>query len=98
MRRIVAAGTLTRNGRAPAACAGASSGRPAGTIFSSVRREVSCGIVRSIAPAHYNGMMSVPLIQFENVTIQRGDRIVLDGIHLSIAQGEHVAILGPNGS
>ena len=42
--------------------------------------------------------MPVPLIQFENVTIQRGDRIVLDGIHLSIAQGEHVAILGPNGS
>jgi iron complex transport system ATP-binding protein len=42
--------------------------------------------------------MSVPLIQFENVTIQREDRIVLDGIHLSIAQGEHVAILGPNGS
>ncbi|HLK48172.1 MAG TPA: ATP-binding cassette domain-containing protein [Bryobacteraceae bacterium] len=42
--------------------------------------------------------MSVPLIQFENVTIQRGDRVVLDGIHLSIAQGEHVAILGPNGS
>jgi iron complex transport system ATP-binding protein len=42
--------------------------------------------------------MSVPLIQFENVTIQRDDRIVLDRIDLSIAQGEHVAILGPNGS
>lgn len=42
--------------------------------------------------------MAVPLIQFENVTIQRGDRVVLDQIHLSIAQGEHVAILGPNGS
>jgi len=42
--------------------------------------------------------MPVPLIQFENVTIQRGDRVVLDGINLSIAQGEHVAILGPNGS
>jgi len=42
--------------------------------------------------------MPVPLIQFENVTIQRGERTVLDGIHLSIAQGEHVAILGPNGS
>jgi iron complex transport system ATP-binding protein len=42
--------------------------------------------------------MSVPLIQFENVTIQRDDRIVLDRIDLSIAQGEHVAIMGPNGS
>jgi iron complex transport system ATP-binding protein len=42
--------------------------------------------------------MSFPLIQFENVTIQRDDRIVLDRIDLSIAQGEHLAILGPNGS
>ena len=42
--------------------------------------------------------MSLPLIQFENVTLKRGDRAVLDGINLSIAQGEHVAILGPNGS
>src|SRR5215467_3553957 len=42
--------------------------------------------------------MPVPLIQFENVTIQRGERVVLDGITLSIAQGEHIAILGPNGS
>jgi len=43
-------------------------------------------------------MPSVPLIDFQNVTVQRGDRIVLDGVTLSIAQGEHIAILGPNGS
>ena len=40
----------------------------------------------------------MPLIQLENVTVQRGPRVVLDGVTLSIAQGEHVAILGPNGS
>lgn len=43
-------------------------------------------------------MQQIPLIQFENVTVKRGERIVLDAISLSIAQGEHVAILGPNGS
>ncbi len=42
--------------------------------------------------------MPVPLIDFQNVTIQRGDRVVLDSVTLAIAQGEHVAILGPNGS
>jgi iron complex transport system ATP-binding protein len=42
--------------------------------------------------------MSVPLIHFENVSIQRGSRVILHDINLSIAQGEHVAVLGPNGS
>jgi iron complex transport system ATP-binding protein len=42
--------------------------------------------------------MSVPLIHFENVSIQRGSRVILHDINVSIAQGEHVAILGPNGS
>jgi iron complex transport system ATP-binding protein len=42
--------------------------------------------------------LSVPLIQFENVSIQRGSQVILHDVSLSIAQGEHVAILGPNGS
>src|SRR5579872_3431440 len=42
--------------------------------------------------------MPIPLLDFQNVTVRRGDSTVLDGITLSIAQGEHVAILGPNGS
>ena len=32
------------------------------------------------------------------VTVRRGRRVVLDSVTLSIAQGEHAAILGPNGS
>jgi iron complex transport system ATP-binding protein len=41
---------------------------------------------------------SIPLIDFQNVTVRRDERVVLDGVTLSIAQGEHAAILGPNGS
>jgi iron complex transport system ATP-binding protein len=40
----------------------------------------------------------LPLIELQNVTVQRGDNLVLNDVTLSIAQREHVAILGPNGS
>lgn len=38
------------------------------------------------------------LIEFENVTLARKDRIALDNLTLKIDEKEHVAILGPNGS
>jgi len=43
-------------------------------------------------------MPSVPLIEFDNLTIRRGATPALDGLTLAIGVGEHVAILGPNGS
>ena len=42
--------------------------------------------------------MTTPLIEFRNVTVYQGNRVALNGLSLSIGQGENVAILGPNGS
>jgi iron complex transport system ATP-binding protein len=38
------------------------------------------------------------LVEFMNVSVARDTTRVLDRINLSIADGEHVAIIGPNGS
>src|SRR5580693_7880964 len=39
----------------------------------------------------------LPLIELRNVTVMRGDNLVLRDFSLTIGAGEHVAILGPNG-
>jgi iron complex transport system ATP-binding protein len=41
---------------------------------------------------------SVPLLEFENVTVVKGHRKVLDAISVLIHDGENIAILGPNGA
>ena len=45
--------------------------------------------------------MSLPaplLIDFQNLTVARGDKRVLQGFNLQVKRGEHIALLGPNGS
>src|ERR1700720_4643406 len=38
-----------------------------------------------------------PFLELQHVNVARSDNTVLHDINLSIAAGEHVAILGPNG-
>jgi iron complex transport system ATP-binding protein len=42
--------------------------------------------------------MKAQLLELRNVSVQRGNRLALDGFNLTVGQGEHIAILGPNGS
>ncbi len=39
-----------------------------------------------------------PLVELQNVYVQRGQRYALNAFSLRIEPGEHIAILGPNGS
>lgn len=39
-----------------------------------------------------------PLLEFRNITVIKGKKKVLDGISVTMGEGEHIAILGPNGA
>jgi len=39
-----------------------------------------------------------PLLEFDNVTVFRGDKKVLDSLSVTIGEGENITILGPNGA
>lgn len=39
-----------------------------------------------------------PILELNDATVVKGDRRVLDGLTLTIREGEHTAILGPNGA
>ena len=40
----------------------------------------------------------VPLIEINDATVVRGENTIFDGLNLTLAQNESVAILGPNGA
>lgn len=52
--------------------------------------------IRAVDPAPPAGNLP-PLIELDRASVMRGQVKVLHGLSLSIAQGQHTALLGPNG-
>src|SRR5438105_12203589 len=46
---------------------------------------------------HTMAMLEPPLLDFQNVSVMRGEKVVLKNFSLRIRGDEHMAILGPNG-
>ena len=53
---------------------------------------------RRAVPTSAKSSRDVPLIEFNHVTVQLGRQRILDDITWTMRQGEHWALLGPNGS
>ena len=41
---------------------------------------------------------NLPLLEFKNITVVKGEKKVLDSVSITISEGENIAILGPNGA
>ncbi|MCL2863524.1 MAG: ATP-binding cassette domain-containing protein [Methanimicrococcus sp.] len=39
-----------------------------------------------------------PLLDFQNISVMKDDKLILDNISLTVGADEHIAIIGPNGS
>jgi iron complex transport system ATP-binding protein len=48
-------------------------------------------------PRAESAAVTPPLLDFENISVKRGEKLALNNLSLRISQNEHVAILGPNG-
>jgi ABC-type transporter Mla maintaining outer membrane lipid asymmetry ATPase subunit MlaF len=49
-------------------------------------------------PAHHSPSLDGPHLVAEDLVVTRWDRLVLDGVNLSLAPGELVAVIGPSGA
>jgi len=50
-----------------------------------------------VVEAHDAAHRGPALLDFRNISVMRGEKVVLDSLSLRIEAGEHVAIIGPNG-